>query len=104
MDFNRSISVEEAISLVGGYHRYQVRLLLICALGQLSAAFFVMGLPYMLAPPKIECVDDDCCHISEDSAHNFTYEFKLVCDTEYKTALIGTFYFLGMMIGAAVLS
>lgn len=97
-------TIEETLNLVGGHHRYQIRILIINSIIQVAGAFFIMGIPYLLAPPKLECIDENCCHISEDSPHNFSSEFNIVCENEHKSALIGTFYFLGSMLGAGILS
>jgi len=98
------VSVDEAFQIVGSHHKYQNNLLVVASAVLFTNSFFIMGLPYILAPPSLVCEGGDCCHLDPSSPHNFAYEFDLVCGESYKIALISSFYFVGMMTGALVVS
>jgi len=40
--------------------------------------------------------------VSDDSVNTLTLEFKLYCDDAWKKSLLGTFLFLGSIIGTAI--
>ena len=91
------ITIEEALVIVSGNYAYQIRVFLILMLGQISLSFYVMGLPFIF--PLINCEDINTCKGFENTA---TIEFELINEKQDKISLVGTFYFLGMMVGSIV--
>ena len=103
-----SVSLDEALTHIGGHGIYQKHLLLIISGIWLSQAMFMMNLPYLLSSPNLECDAEDCCsstyQISDESPSNLANEWRLICGKEYKSALISLSYFTGLGIGTYLLS
>lgn len=103
-----SVTLDEALTTVGGHGRYQIHLLIIISGIWMSQALFMMNLPYLLSNPNLNCIDQECCEegfkIPEDSVSNAANEWKLFCGKEYKTTLISLAYFIGLGIGTYIIS
>ena len=99
---------------VKGNCHYQRVLVLSIGVIYSAASTFIVGLGFFLAPPKFICEDGSHCSAStacsqghyeldKNSIHSMVYEWKLVCEDEYQTSLIGSLYFVGLTIGSILI-
>ena len=102
-----SVTLDEALSVIGGHERYQQHLLVLVSGIWMSQALFMMNLPYLLTHEDSEYNNENYCNnqVPEDShISNPAYEWNLVCSHQYKRTLIYLFYFLGLGIGTYLIS
>ena len=103
-----SVSLEDALGVVGSKGRYQRHLLVVICGIWLSQALFMMNLPYLLSHPDAECVEDNCCEDykkdNEVQVSSPAYEWELICSQKYKSTLISLLYFTGLGFGTCSLS
>lgn len=103
-----SVSLEDALSVVGSKGKYQKHLLIVTCGIWLSQALFMMNLPYLLSHPDSECADDNCCEDykknPEIKISNPAFEWELICSQKYKSSLISLLYFTGLGFGTCSLS
>lgn len=101
-----SVTLDEALTVVGGHGRYQKHLLVTVSGIWLSQALFMMNLPYLLSHPESDSQDSNYCNsnTSNSDVSNPAYEWNLVCSHKYKTTLIYLSYFFGLGIGTYLIS
>lgn len=98
------LTMEDAIARVSGNYAYQKRTLLILSLSQFALSFIIMGLPFMLPPGELDCDSEGVCKVPEKFLNTATADFHLFGTKKYLIGLVGTSYFIGMMIGALFIS
>lgn len=102
-----SVTLDEALLVIGGHGRYQKQLLVVISGIWLSQALFMMNLPYLLSHPDADSKDSNYCEtMASDNSQstNPAYEWDLICSHKYKKTLIYLSYFFGLGIGTYLIS
>jgi hypothetical protein len=111
--------IEILIEKIGGHNKYQIILSVILTISGMFNDFTVLLLTYMVSPPIADYVNSDnnkvteplydqVCNqkyeINEDRTnHNWSYEFKLYCDSSLYLTLLQTSLLFGSLIGLILL-
>ena len=117
-------NVDDAIALTGGFGRFQLIMSLICMGNYVRSAFFYYPLPYMeLIPDYVctspdhtgpyKCKPKDFCDKSnvnaqidwdsDTSLHNWAEQLDLQCKSDSEIGLIGSMYFIGIIVSVMTL-
>ena len=109
------ISLDEALTKVGGRHRAQMYAFLACMCAVLHSASFLMSLPLLIFTPSVLCEDSSDsvqgCSLAQAcaSGHNFVFaaneersavfEWRLVCEQAMYEDLIALACMMGVVLG-----
>lgn len=105
-----SITLDEALTAVGGHSKYQQRSLVLCSFLCFTAGASVASLSFLLQKPQLVCSSDPCTQvcdslqIKQSSPYSPAVEWRLICEREYLQDTLGVLYLLGVAIGVILLS
>ena len=109
-----SITLDEAISAVGGHHTYQKRALCVICLLCFTVGTSVFAVDFMTAEPKLTCAGGSCgsvkpCdapnfEVSDDSPKTPATEWRLLCSESLFVHMLNWVYCGSLALGALFFS
>jgi len=108
------LSYEEALSLAGDHHMYQLRVALLIAMGMLIAGLQIMGFPFIFKMPSAECLSPtgewmECTPSPENcrnpvrpapgALNSIIVTYDLICKGDEYRALAESIYMIASALG-----